>query len=69
MIICALEIKWNKIFWGYEAVLMTIQGLAGCIIATLFFFFRASYGKLKLADCNIKPHTYYIYGNKDGKHT
>ena len=38
MIICALEIKWNKIFWGYEAVLMTIQGLAGCIIATLFFF-------------------------------
>ena len=36
--VCALEARKQRIFWGYEAVLMTVQGLAGCLIAMLFFF-------------------------------
>ncbi len=35
---CAMEIRKRRIFWGFEAALMTIQGLAGCLIALLFFF-------------------------------
>lgn len=33
-----LQIRRRTIYWGVDAVLMTATGLAGCIIAFLFFF-------------------------------
>lgn len=36
--VCAASLCLNKIWWGWEAALMTVQGLAGCITTFMFFF-------------------------------
>lgn len=38
VVVCVAEIRTGKIFWPFSVMLMAVQGLAGCIIATLFFF-------------------------------
>lgn len=32
------EWRYNCMFWGYDIILMLVQGLSGCVIAFLFFF-------------------------------
>lgn len=36
IILCFIELKTKKIFWGHELLLRLAQGIAGCIIAFLF---------------------------------
>lgn len=36
--VCAAEICYRKIFWGYDILLLGIQGIIGCVITFLFFF-------------------------------
>lgn len=38
ILICVAEIRRNKVFAAFELPLMLVQGLAGCLIALLFFF-------------------------------
>ena len=38
MIIAFLQIKNQKIYWGWDVLLYGAQGVAGCVIAFLFFF-------------------------------
>ena len=38
VLLCFVEWCFRRIFWGYDIFLFGIQGLAGCIIAFLFFF-------------------------------
>lgn len=38
LIISAVEWRRRKYYWAYDVVLLVAQGLAGCIIAFLFFF-------------------------------
>jgi hypothetical protein len=35
---CILEWRRKKIWWGIDLLLFALQGLAGCVIAFLFFF-------------------------------
>ena len=37
-IIVWLQLKWKKVIWAWDLLLFGAQGLAGCIIAFLFFF-------------------------------
>lgn len=36
--VCFMEIRTERVVWGIEALMMTVQGVAGCLIALLFFF-------------------------------
>ena len=36
--IAFLQVKKNRIYWGWDVLLYLLQGVAGCIIAFLFFF-------------------------------
>lgn len=36
--VCFWEIRTKRIVWGMEALMMAVQGVAGCLIALLFFF-------------------------------
>lgn len=36
--IAYLEIRKKKIYWGWDIIIFTLQGIAGCIVAFLFFF-------------------------------
>lgn len=38
LLLCVLQARKSKVFWPIDALLMTVQGVAGCLIATLFFF-------------------------------
>lgn len=38
LVVLLLEWRYNRMFWGIDVVLMLVQGLAGCVIAFLFFF-------------------------------
>lgn len=38
LVVLLLEWRFNRMFWGVDVLLMLTQGLAGCIIAFLFFF-------------------------------
>lgn len=37
-IIVWLQLKWKKVIWAWDLLLFGAQGVAGCIIAFLFFF-------------------------------
>lgn len=37
LVLALLQIRKHKVYWGIDLVLMTMTGLAGCIIAFLFF--------------------------------
>lgn len=37
IIICIVEVKKSRIYWGYESALMLVEGVAGCLITILFF--------------------------------
>lgn len=36
--VCVAEIRTKRVAWGMEALMMAVQGVAGCLIALLFFF-------------------------------
>lgn len=38
VLVCATELRTGKVFWGWEAMLMTVQGIAGCLVTFMFFF-------------------------------
>ena len=57
ILLCIIGIRRRKIFWGWELLLMVIQGAAGCVYVPVL---RTSYGKYELADCDPEPYTYYI---------
>ena len=38
LVIAYVQVKKHRIYWGWDAFLYTVQGLAGCIVAFLFFF-------------------------------
>ena len=38
VLLCIIGIRRRKIFWGWELLLMVIQGAAGCLVAFMFLF-------------------------------
>ncbi len=38
IIVCIVEVKKSRIYWGYEGALMLVEGFAGCLITILFLF-------------------------------
>ena len=44
-----LQFKIRKIIWIWDLLLFGVQGLAGCVITFLVFFFYSSYGRVQLA--------------------
>ena len=43
-----LQFKTRKIIWIWDLLLFGVQGLAGCVITFLVFFY-SSYGRVQLA--------------------
>ena len=38
LLVMAIEWKWHRMWWGLDVLLMSFQGLAGLLIAFMFFF-------------------------------
>lgn len=38
LLVSRIEWKYRSVFWGIDVLFFTLQGLAGCLIAFLFFF-------------------------------